>query len=210
MGNSWAAQHKGALAVAGVAGTAVGAAAAVISVIQGGSGPSSREDHNSGIINRHGTVIVGPASGVPTSNSPTLQVFLPVAQNVQLSQATFCSWQLGHNPLPLASKMPPRARVDARCLYPTEPDPAKDSGAAVYSVPSNNDSSKSLGRLPDGSVVTLRCFVPNGDRVSDDSQPQNSSTIWVRITRWTGYLPDVELGGGYSLEQLRALGLNRC
>jgi hypothetical protein len=108
----------------------------------------------------------------------------------------------------LVSRNPLKMRVDARCNDPKEADPKVDRGATIYSAPGNDDASRNVGRVRDNTAVDPLCFVPDGDPVSDASH--NSSPIWIKIATPAGYIPDVNLGGGFTQTQLESLGLAPC
>lgn len=144
-----------------------------------------------------------------TPGPPDEVAGVPIRASLVLDDANFCGWTLGTDPIPLVSLDPLVMRVDARCNYPAEPGPAKDVGSGVYSVPSNDDRTKSLGTVRDGTEVTPVCFARD-DAVEDSSDPVNRSRIWIKLTDPDGYLPNVNLGGGYTADQLRAMGLSGC
>jgi hypothetical protein len=134
---------------------------------------------------------------------------VPVRPRLTLDLANFCRWTLGTAPIPLVSAEPLTMRIDARCNFPAEPDPEKDVGSSVYRVPSNDDKSQSLGYVRDGTSITPVCYA-RGDLVEDAVDPPNRSRLWIRIADPAGYVPNVNVGGGYTTRQLQAMGLLPC
>ncbi|MEO9322269.1 hypothetical protein ABFT23_02180 [Nocardioides sp. C4-1] len=142
--------------------------------------------------------------------SPDATEGVSVDEDLTLDDSNFCVWQLGTHPAPLVSRDPLLLRVDARCNDPAEPDPLLDVGASVFSEASNANPDLAVGRVKDNVAVVPVCFVADGDRVTDASTPPNSSPIWVKIDKPVGFVPNVNLGGGYTLAQLTELGLREC
>jgi hypothetical protein len=132
-----------------------------------------------------------------------------VDPDLVLNDDNFCTWRLGARPIPLVSVDPVTMRVDARCNFPAEPDPTKDPGVSTYSAPSNDNESQSTGRITDGRTVRPDCFVNSDDEVVDAQD--NRSNVWLRLANPSRrYVPIVNLGGGYTVEQLDALGIAEC
>ena len=109
--------------------------------------------------------------------------------------------------MPLASVSPVRVRIDDRCNFPKDPNPVTDSPTGVYGVAAQSLSAQ-VGSIRDGQLVTIRCYVLNGEAVSD--AVGNLSRIWLGLVSPRGLIPDVNIGGGYSEAQLNKLGLPRC
>lgn len=133
---------------------------------------------------------------------------LYVDSNVPLDGSTFCGWQLGTNPIPLASLNPPQVRIDDRCNFPQHPDPKSDNPTKIYQAATRE--STVLASIPDGTTVTLVCYT-HGQTTSD--AVSNTSDLWLDVRLGggvTGDMPDVNIGGGYTEQQLKALGLKPC
>lgn len=131
----------------------------------------------------------------------------PHRPDVPLNHSTFCSWQFGRYPMPLAAVPQPGTRplvhIDARCVYPEDPNP----WTGVYAGP-KQISSQQATQIPNGTEVALICYA-EGRKIRD--AVGNTSSIWVEIglsTGAAGYIPDVNIGGGYTRQQLSGLGLS--
>ena len=110
--------------------------------------------------------------------------------------------------MPLKSLQPVRIRIDGRCNYPQDPDPATDSPTGIYRVAQQNPAD-AIATLKDGTVITLTCYT-YGQNISDAAG--NLTSIWLHIALSggrQGYVPDVN-AGNYSARQLKALGIHRC
>ena len=135
---------------------------------------------------------------------------LSVNPHVPLDDATFCSWRFGRNPMPLAAldqsgKAQPRVHVDARCVYPHDPNPM----TGVYGIAAPV-SSQLTTQIANGTEVALICYTEG--RAMHDVRG-NVSSIWLEVepsSTVAGYIPDVNVGGGYTRRQLRGLGLSQC
>jgi hypothetical protein len=138
------------------------------------------------------------------------EIGLSINPHVPLDHATFCSWRFGRDPMPLASvaqsgKAQPRVHIDARCVYPHDPNPM--TGVYFTAAPI---SSRLTTQIANGTEVTLICYA-EGRTVHDIRG--NVSSIWLEVepsSTVAGYIPDVNVGGGYTRRQLRGLGLSRC
>jgi hypothetical protein len=148
-----------------------------------------------------------PPAVLQHSPAPESAAGIPIDPHVQLSRANLCSWRLATHPMPLASARPVRVRIDDRCNYPEDPNPATDSPTGVFSIAAQKLSAQ-VASIRDGQLVTLRCYVTNGMLVSDAAG--NRSRIWLGLVSPHGLMPDVDVGGGYSIAQLGKLGLSRC
>ncbi len=122
-----------------------------------------------------------------------------------MTKHTLCSWRKGR-PVPLTSAQPLRLRIDDRCNDPRDPSPVTDSPTGVYKAASQH--SRLVGRVRDGQLITIMCFVSQGDRIRD--AVGNASAIWLRLDAPAGLLPNVDVGGGFTLAQLHALGVTAC
>ena len=142
--------------------------------------------------------------------SPTLPEGVRIDASLTLDESNFCRWLYRDNPIPLVSLDPLVMRVDARCNYPSNPDPLTDPGARLFSTPSNDDPMNKLSRVRDGESIEPVCFVVDGDLVNDGYQAAELSPLWVYSSRPRGYIPNVNIGGGYTEAQLRGLGLVAC
>ncbi|MEO6502088.1 MAG: TIR domain-containing protein [Jatrophihabitantaceae bacterium] len=131
----------------------------------------------------------------------------PEIDSTGLTQANFCSWRLGSHPMPLISQSPVKLRIDNRCNFPQDPNPKTDKPTGVYST-ANQDSSNFVDRIPDGYLITVRCYIPDGEEVSD--AVGNKSRIWLGIVSPAGLIPNVAVGGGYTEQQLTSFGLREC
>jgi hypothetical protein len=129
---------------------------------------------------------------------------------VHLNHSNLCSWRMGSNPMPLASLGQPGAplplvRVDARCIYPEDPNPF----SGVYGFPAQISRHQTT-QIPNGTEVMLICYT-EGQTIKDIVG--NVSSIWLGIglsNGAVGYIPDVNIGGGYTERQLKALKLEQC
>ena len=122
-----------------------------------------------------------------------------------------CSWRLATHPMPLASARPIQVRIDDRCNFPEGPrsyDGLANRGlqgtAQSPSAQVGFEPPRSFRRLWDGQLVTVRCYVPDGQAASD--AVGNVSCIWLVLASPHGLIPDVDVGGGYSQAQLKKLG----
>lgn len=137
-------------------------------------------------------------------------ISISVNAHVPLNSTTLCSWHFYRNPMPLASAgqpgiTQPLVHIDARCVYPEDPNPQTGVYETAAQIPS-----KLRTQIPNGTEVILICYT-NGQTISDTAG--NVSSIWLGIglsSGTVGYIPDVNIGGGYSRQQLRGLGLSRC
>jgi hypothetical protein len=135
---------------------------------------------------------------------------LSVNPHVPLDGATFCSWRFGRSPMPLASvgqpgTSQPTVHIDARCVYPDDPSPM----TGAYFTPAPIPSALTT-QIANGSEVTLICYT-EGRTISDIRG--NVSSIWLEVepsSRVAGYIPDINVGGGYTQRELRGLGLSQC
>lgn len=132
-----------------------------------------------------------------------------IDRDLPLDADNFCGWELGTDPIPLVSADPLVMRVDARCNAPAEPDPVLDVGTAIFDRPDNEAGTK-VGVIRSGNTFLPECYVVSADVVGDASPDPNSSGIWVRAVEPAGFLPVINLGGGYTEEQLDALALPQC
>jgi hypothetical protein len=133
-----------------------------------------------------------------------------VDRDVELDADNFCGWTTGSHPIPLVSAEPLVMRVDARCNAPAEPDPVVDVGTSVYAGPSNDDPADKVGAIRSGNTFVPQCWQRSDDVVEDASADPNRSDLWIRSEQPAGFVPDVNVGGGYTEEQLTGLGLPRC
>jgi hypothetical protein len=112
--------------------------------------------------------------------------------------------------MPLAAidqsgKAQPRVHVDARCVYPHDPNPM----TGVYGIAAPV-SSQLTTQIANGTEVALICYTEG--RAMHDVRG-NVSSIWLEVepsSTVAGYIPDVNVGGGYTRRQLRGLGLSQC
>lgn len=123
-----------------------------------------------------------------------------------LSPATFCTWRLGRHHVPLTSQTPVRLKIDDRCNVPKDPNPHTDQPTGVYNV-ALQEPQDHVGEIRDGQEITLRCFT-EGQAVSD--AVGNSSNLWLGIVVPKGLMPDVDVGGGFTKNQLIQLHLPPC
>jgi hypothetical protein len=69
------------------------------------------------------SISIGSPSPQPFIIGPGIRI----DPDVPLNHSTFCSWQFGRYPMPLAAVPQPGTRplvhIDARCVYPEDPDP---------------------------------------------------------------------------------------
>lgn len=135
-----------------------------------------------------------------------IQGITVASHRLKLDRANFCSWRLGTNPVPVLSTRPVRLVLDDRCNFPQDPNPATDGPTSVYSAATK--SSTRVGEVHDGQVVTLRCYQTGGDEVPD--AVNNKSTVWLGLVAPVGLIPNVNVGGGYTVRQLQALKLPTC
>lgn len=83
-------------------------------------------------------------------------------------------------------------------------------GATLYSTPQHDPAYK-VAMLTDDTEITITCYVPDGPDVSDNIG--NHSPIWLGVQTSdgkSGFLPDVNVSGGYTEQQLMWLGLKAC
>jgi hypothetical protein len=123
-----------------------------------------------------------------------------------LTPANLCSWRLGGNPVPILGTNPLTLRIDDRCNDPKQADPKLDAPTSVYVAATRG--SASAGRIPDGQLITVRCYRPKGDPTVD--AVGNASSIWLGIAEPRGFIPDVNIGGGLTAEQLDSYGVPTC
>jgi hypothetical protein len=154
----------------------------------------------------HPTVLPSESS---VGNGVVIPPGISIAPGLRLNSQNFCSWRFGTHPIPLAVLDPPRVRIDDRCNYPQDPDPTTDHPTGVYSTPSQ-ESGAPIDRIPDGTEVSLMCYT-QGQEISD--AVGDSSVLWLGVELSNGlhgYIPDVNIGGGYSQQQLGELKLSEC
>jgi hypothetical protein len=147
----------------------------------------------------------GSSSGSSGGNGPTTSTSTSGSGGVT-SPSTFCSWRLGTHHVPLTSTKPVRLRIDDRCNYPKNPDPKADKPTSVYNLPEHNPEAL-IGEIPDGTEITIRCFT-EGQAIEDGVD--ETSRLWLGITKPRGLIPDVNVGGGFTKQQLLALHLSSC
>jgi hypothetical protein len=123
-----------------------------------------------------------------------------------LTSSNFCSWRLGSNHVPLISTNPLRLRIDDRCNFPQQPDPKLDRPTGVYAGASRTASQ--VGGIQDGYLITVRCYEPNGESTPD--AVGNVSSIWLGIQSPHGFIPNVNIGGGLTEDQLKSYGIATC
>lgn len=133
-----------------------------------------------------------------SSGSPNTSASSGAAQsNVDsswLNSSNLCSWRLGTNHVPVVSNNPLQLRIDDRCNDPKQADPKKDTPTSVYAS-SSRDSGK-VGEIADGYLITVRCYDSQGDDTSDAIG--NQSSIWLGIDAPHGFIPNVDIGGGFT------------
>jgi len=129
--------------------------------------------------------------------------------NVPLDNTDFCTWRFGIHPMPIVALNPPRVRIDDRCNFPRDPNPNTDGPTGIYSG-AEQDPSREVAKISDGTEIVIGCYA-FGQNVSDAMG--DSSRLWLGIQTpdgTTGYIPDVDVGGGYTQQQLDGLGLGQC
>ncbi|HEX5493607.1 MAG TPA: hypothetical protein VFX70_03405 [Mycobacteriales bacterium] len=100
-------------------------------------------------------------------------------------------------------------RIDDRCNFPTHPNPKTDTPTGVYRV-ARQDPAQVVTRIPDGTQVELTCYT-DGQAIID--AVGNDSSLWLGVLlpdEGSGFIPDVDIGGGYTDRQLAGLGLQPC
>lgn len=149
-----------------------------------------------------------PAPDPVTTIAPNLLV----NRNVPLDASTLCTWRLGEHPMPLSNQQPPKVKIDDRCNYPQNPDPKMDSPTGIYKGTQQIHEQLATA-VPDGTELTIECYYPDGQKVSDGVG--NASNTWLHVTgeyngQFTGNIPNVNVGGGYSDVQLYAMQVPPC
>jgi hypothetical protein len=181
---------------------------AVIAALIGGNMKSIGND-NHGSTATSGAAKLTPSSSAssstPPSSSPAASPTLEVDQS-WLTAQNFCSWRLGTNHVPVLSAHPLQLRIDDRCNFPQHPDPQTDTPTRIFA--SASQESIQVGAIPDGTLITVRCYITEGEVVKDAEK--NSSDIWLRITTPAGLIPNVNIGGGFTEQQLVLLGIKKC
>jgi hypothetical protein len=99
-----------------------------------------------------------------------------------------------------------RVWIDDRCNYPANANPQTDRPTGVYSSPSKTTQPSAYVR--DGQVVRLLCYQTGGEVISNGTH--GSSDIWLKLASPAGLIPDVNIGGGFSITELRMLRLPAC
>jgi len=123
-----------------------------------------------------------------------------------MDDATFCHWRLGTLPAPITHLNPLRMRVDNRCIEggtaSTDTSPALD----VHKKPTVTGDTVSV--IANNVEVTPTCYTEG----EEAKTLTDRSRVWVnvRTTDYTGFIPVVSLGGGFTTEQLSQLGLPHC
>lgn len=180
-----------------------------------------------GLTTAIATFILGIIGGVTTGvvvahlTAPPLPLPQGVAlsPDFRVSDLNACMWTLGTMPIPLTDRDPVKVRVDGRCNAPFNPDPAEDVGVAAYSEASNGSRDDVVRRVENNEEVTLHCFVGDGDVVTDARSEfgprgaeSNQSAIWLNIggERAREFIPNVNIGGGFTAIQLRDLEVPPC
>jgi hypothetical protein len=181
-----------------------GIAAAIIGALIGGyflvthEGNSSQNPPLTSSSNR-------TSSSSPPSSSSSAFSGLDVDQS-WLTAQNFCSWRRGTNHVPVLTSQPLQLRIDDRCNFPQHPDPQTDTPTRIFASPSQE--SVQVGAIPDGTLITVRCYITGGEVVKDAEK--NASDIWLRITTPAGLIPNVNTGGGFTEQQLVSLGIGKC
>jgi hypothetical protein len=156
-----------------------------------------------------------PSPSVTPTPSPSVSPFvwspsILINPDLSLNSSNFCSWRFGTHPIPLASPPqidgnPPLVHIDARCVYPEDANPVTGAYATPREIPSEQ-----VTQIPNGTEVSLICYA-TGETIRDHID--NASDIWLYIEvdgGTPGYIPDVNIGGGYSRQELSVLGLREC
>jgi hypothetical protein len=201
------ASHRTQIIAAAV--SAAGVVLAAIVALAGGSGPSySPSLPGAGAK-------PGPQSPVRVPKSPARRAALPlpvglrVDPNLSLDSKNFCSWRFGIRPIPLSGLNPLAVRIDDRCNYPSDSNPNTDSPTGIYSM-ARQDPAYKITEIQDGTPVTLEC-ITRGQSIAD--AVGNTSEIWIGVQvpdGSSGFIPDVNIGGGYTQQQLSGMGLSQC
>jgi hypothetical protein len=149
-------------------------------------------------------------SSPPPSQSASSTLALPRGMTLKnpppkLTEANLCSWRLGTNPVPVVSVNPFSVPVDDRCNYPSDPNPKTDTPTRIFSSP--NRERNPIASVHDGDVVTVKCF-SHGELTSDGAQ--NKSDLWLYLTKPAGFMPDVNVGGGFTEKELHEVGIQAC
>lgn len=149
--------------------------------------------------------VTSSSSSRPVGSSSSVSTGLNVDQTWMTLQ-NLCSWRLGTNHVPLPSTHPLQLRIDDRCNNPKHEDPRTDTPTGVYN--SASQLSAQVGAIPDGTLITVRCYEAGG-QVIDDAVG-NTSDIWLGITTPSGLIPNVDIGGGFTKQQLVSLRVGTC
>lgn len=190
--------------------SAAGVVIAAIVALAGNSGPSSSLSASGTSATKAGAQPPVRAPENPTGRATLpLPVGLRVDPNLSLNSRNFCSWMLGTRPMPLSGLNPAKVRIDDRCNNPSDPNPNTDSSTGIYSRAHQNPAYE-VTKIQDGTEITLEC-ITSGQNIADAIG--NSSEIWIGIQTpdgSSGLIPDVNIGGGYTQQQLDGLGLGQC
>ena len=182
------------------------AVVAAIAVAAAGTGAVLTAVRGPDFADRPGTRPTAGTAETTRPASPGTGSGVRVEPQFALTLDNYCAWTLGQRPVPLIGRSPVTVRIDARCNFPANPDPAQDRPAGVYSRAAQEPSAKSA-EVRSGDLVELTCYT-TGQRISDAAG--NASDIWIGLRAPAGLLPNVNVGGGFTEDQLTGLGLRRC